>query len=204
MDKHKVFISYYHDDDQNFKDLICDYWNANGELFDDYSVNDGDIDDTNKTDETIRREIRDNYIADATVLVLLCGANTKKRKYIDWELHAAMYDTEKNPKMGILVINLPTSGNSVRAITVREKGIVDPFCNNWTSFKTREEYEKAYPSIPSRIIDSLVKCKSDITFVNWSTINQNHQLLKELIDYAFSRREQVEYDTSAPLRRKNS
>lgn len=203
MDKHKVFISYYHYDDQNYKDLICDYWNANGELFDDYSVNDGDIDDTNKSDETIRREIRDKYIADATVLVLLCGANTKKRKYIDWELHAAMYDTEKNPKMGILVVNLPSSGNNVRAVTDREKNIVSPF-SSWTTFTTREQFEAHYPSAPSRIIDSLCNAQSDITFVNWDTISRNHMLLKELIDYAFIRRNDIKYDTSAPLRRKNS
>jgi hypothetical protein len=28
-------------------------------------------------------------------------------KFIDWEVHASMYDSEKNPKMGIVCINLP-------------------------------------------------------------------------------------------------
>lgn len=203
MDKHKVFISYYHDDDQIYKDYLCDNLNFDSELFVDYSVRDGDIDDTNKSDETIRREIRDDYIADATVLLLLCGPNTKKRKYIDWELHAAMYDTENNPKMGIIVINLPRSNNNVRAVTEREKEIVSPG-SYWVTYSKREEYENHYPSVPSRIIDSLVNCHSDITFVNWETIIKNRYLLKELIDFAFSRRKDVKYDTSAPLRRKNS
>ncbi|MBQ6921224.1 MAG: TIR domain-containing protein [Bacilli bacterium] len=202
MERHKVFISYYHKD-QSYKDLICDVWNSNQELFDDYSVGFGDIDDTNKSDETIRKIIRDEYIADATVLLLLCGPETKTRKYIDWELHAAMYNTENNPKMGIVVINLPNSRNGVRAPTDREKEIVAPN-SNWTSFDTRKEFEERYPSAPSRIIDSLYKCHSDITFVDWSTINNNHLLLKELIDYAFKRKDEIEYDTSATLRRKNS
>jgi hypothetical protein len=60
------------------------------------------------TDEQIRREIRDDYIAGATVLVLLCGEHTKERKYIDWEIQAAMTDAETNHKMGIVVVNLPS------------------------------------------------------------------------------------------------
>ena len=200
--KHKVFISYYHQDDQMYKDEMI-RWNDIWDLFDDWSVNDGDIDDTKMTDEQIRQKIRDEYIKDATVLVLLCGKNTRHRKFIDWELHAAMYDTEKNPKMGILVINLPESKNGVRAVESREKEIVAP-SSNWTSFKNKAEFLDAYPDAPQRIIDSLVNKKSEITFVNWETINRNHYSLVELIDYAFNRRKTIEYDLSVPLRRKNT
>lgn len=202
INRHKVFISYYHDDDQFYKNEIAK-WNEIYNLFDDYSVNDGDIDDTYLTDEEIRVKIRDEYIKDATVLVLLCGCNTKHRKYIDWELHAAMYDTEKNPKMGILVVNLPSCRNNIRAVEDREKEIVAPN-TNWTTFTKRSEYESAYPDLPSRLIDSLVKKHSDITFVNWNTISNNHFLLQELVDFAYMRRKTIEYDLSAPLRRKNS
>lgn len=203
MDKHKIFISYYHSDDQTYKDIITDVWNRSGDLFDDYSVNDGDIDDENMSDEQIRQKIRDEYIRDATVLVLLCGKNTKHRKFIDWELHAAMYDSEKNPKMGILVINLPGSNNLVRACEDREKEIVSPN-TNWTSYTTKKEYEDHYPSLPQRLIDSLYQKKSDITFVNWETIASDHNKLIELIDFAFKRRKTVEYYLADPLRRKNS
>ena len=202
INRHKVFISYYHNDDQFYKNEIVT-WNEIYNLFDDYSVNDGDIDDTYLTDEAIRVKIRDEYIKDATVLVLLCGSNTKYRKYIDWELHAAMYDTEKNPKMGILVVNLPSCRNSIRAVEDREKEIVAPN-TKWTTFTKRSEYESAYPDLPSRLIDSLVTKHSDITFVNWNTISSDHFLLKELIDFAYMRRKTIEYDLSAPLRRKNS
>lgn len=202
INRHKVFISYYHDDDQFYKNEIAK-WNEIYNLFDDYSVNDGDIDDTYLTDEAIRVKIRDEYIKDATVLVLLCGCNTKYRKYIDWELHAAMYDTEKNPKMGILVVNLPSCRNNIRAVEDREKEIVAPN-TTWTSFTKRSEYETAYPDLPSRLIDSLATKHSDITFVNWNTISNNHFMLQELVDFAYKRRKTIEYDLSAPLRRKNS
>jgi hypothetical protein len=202
INRHKVFISYYHADDQFYKNEIAK-WNEIYNLFDDYSVNDGDIDDTYLTDEAIRVKIRDEYIKDATVLVLLCGSNTKYRKYIDWELHAAMYDTEKNPKMGILVVNLPSCRNNIRAVEDREKEIVAPNAK-WTTFTKRSEYESAYPDLPSRLIASLVTKHSDITFVNWNTISNNPFLLQELVDFAYMRRKTIEYDLSAPLRRKNS
>lgn len=203
ISRHKVFISYYHDDDQLYKDEIIK-WNKIYNLFDDYSVNDGDIDDTYLTDEEIRVKIRDEYIKDATVLILLCGCNTKYRKFIDWELHAAMYDTEKNPKMGILVVNLPSCRNNIRAVEDREKEIVASNITKWTSFTKRSEYEYAYPDLPSRLIDSLVTKHSDITFVNWVTISNNPLLFQELVDFAYTRRKTIEYDLSAPLRRKNS
>ena len=111
IERHKVFISYYHFDDQYYKNKLIEMNHFNFEklkyesIFEDYSVRNGDIDDTFMTSEQIRRKIRDEYIKDATVLILLCGKNTKKRKHVDWEIHAAMYDSEVNPQMGIIVIN---------------------------------------------------------------------------------------------------
>lgn len=82
--RHKVFISYYHNDDQAYKDYLINMKEYNPQtkqyqsIFDDYSVHENEIDDTGLTSEQIRRIIRDEYIKDATVLILLCGQNTKK------------------------------------------------------------------------------------------------------------------------------
>ena len=132
--RHKVFISYYHKEDQQFKDYLVDAnkyhfydceKNKYVSPFDDYSVGNGDIDDRNMSAEQIRRKIRDEYIGDATVLILLCGENTKNRKYIDWEIHAAM-SSEEGSKMGIVIINLPTiyGKQYVRVSCDSEKNIV--------------------------------------------------------------------------------
>lgn len=97
--RHRVFISYYHHDDQRYKDYLIKMQEFNIEtmqmqsIFEDFSVHEKEIDDAGLSSEQIRCIIRDEYIKDATVLILLCGENTKKRKHIDWELHAAMYDT---------------------------------------------------------------------------------------------------------------
>lgn len=206
--RHKVFVSYYHADDQFYKNQLINmkeynYYGFSQSIFEDCSVHENEIDDTGLTSERIRQIIRDDYIREATVLILLCGQNTKRRKHIDWEIHAAMFDTQLNPKMGILVINLPSINQYVRAGKNEDKNLVSPYGGNWTSFSTRQEYEEHYPYMPSRIIDNFVK-GVPISVVDWDMIANDTNRLKQLIDNAFQRRKTNEYDHSTPLRRNNS
>ena len=100
----KTFISYYHFEDQEYKEKFKN-------LFDDLithkSVEDGDIDSDN-SDEYIKQLIQKDFLADTTLLVILIGSNTKHRKHIDWEISGAL-----NPKIGdkcagILGLKLPS------------------------------------------------------------------------------------------------
>ena len=206
--RHKVFVSYYHDDDQDYKNQIIDweYWDDEKfeykSIFDDYSVGNGDIDDKYLTDEQIRRKIRDEYIKDATVLILLCGKNTKTRKHIDWEIHAAMYDSVVNPKMGIVVINLPTINQARQASNDSEKPLISDD-NNWVKLSTIEEYRENYPNMPERIIENLAAGK-EISVVDWNRVKNNSKILMKLIDNAFKRRKNIVYNHSTPLRKNNS
>ena len=217
--RHKVFISYYHQDDQRYKDYLIQLeefnfdTGLNQSVFDDYSVREYDIDDTGMTDEQIRKEIRDNYINEATVLILLCGLHTKERKFIDWEIHAAMFDTEEKPKLGIVVINLPTLGgqNHIQSGQEDEKAIIgNPFMK-WFRVNSRLEYEKRFPYLPSRIIDNFESSLKNndifpITVVEWEKIKNDNCALKTLIDntYKRSRDNNYHYNHSAPLRNRNS
>ncbi len=70
------------------------------------SVNDGDI-DLNLPTETIRQRIREEYLRD-TLIVVLIGAQTWQRKHIDWEIGSSIRDTKANPRSGLLPILLPT------------------------------------------------------------------------------------------------
>lgn len=111
---HKVFISFHHGD-KKLDPLCGEFWKERFEfLFQDRfeaiiskSVQDGDIEDGIKT-ETTRRKIRDEYIAEATVTVVLIGPETWKRKHVDWEISSSIRDTEKNPRCGLIGILLPT------------------------------------------------------------------------------------------------
>lgn len=206
--RHRVFISYYHHDDQRYKDYLIKMQEFNIEtmqmqsIFEDFSVHEKEIDDAGLSSEQIRCIIRDEYIKDATVLILLCGENTKKRKHIDWELHAAMYDSPANRQMGIIVINLPTIKQGIRASSEEEKPLLSDF-GQWYFIDNRAEFEAQYPYMPSRIIDNFVK-EVPITVVEWSRIENRPTILKQLIDNAFNRRFDFTYDHSSPLRRQNS
>lgn len=201
INKHKVFISYHHLNDDKYKDELIELNNLY-DLFDDYSVRDGKIDD-DLSAEQIRRKIRDDFIRKASVLVLLCGTETKKRKHIDWEINAAMFNTDKNPRLGIVVINLPTiSGNAQRASNDAEKHIISDD-NNWVTLKTREQFKSYYAKMPERIIDNFVK-EVEIPVINWTRVINKPDRLKNLIDNSFKRKSLLKYDHSTPLRKNNS
>lgn len=102
-DRHKVFVSFHHDD-QCYKDQFAEIM---GHHIVDKSVHDGDIDDRIKVD-TIRQRIRDDFIADATVTVVLVGKCTWQRKHVDWEIGSSLRATQNNPRCGLLGILLPT------------------------------------------------------------------------------------------------
>lgn len=71
------------------------------------AVSEGDINVNNST-ETIRQIIRDEFISDASVTVVLIGPETWKRKHVDWEISSSIKDTKNNPRCGLIGILLPT------------------------------------------------------------------------------------------------
>ena len=103
LPRHKVFVSFHHHD-QVYKDCFI---RMMGKDIVDESVRDGDIDDRNKSTETIRQEIRDNFIRDATVTVVLIGPYTWQRKHVDWEIGSSLRATKLNSRCGLLGILLP-------------------------------------------------------------------------------------------------
>ena len=102
--RHKVFVSFHHDEAQAYKDLFI---RMMGDDIVDKSVEDGDIDDRNLKVETVRQKIRDDFIADATVTVVLIGPCIWQRKHVDWEIGSSLRDTKLNSRCGLLGILLP-------------------------------------------------------------------------------------------------
>ena len=111
--RHKVFIS-YHDvrEDRQYKDYFVRVMRDD---IVDKSVHDSDIDDSNIATETIRQNIRDNFIRDATVTVVLIGPCTWQRKHVDWEIGSSLRDTRLNQRCGLLGIVLPNHPNALTA-----------------------------------------------------------------------------------------
>lgn len=101
--RHKVFIAYYHEDDQLYRSRFELFF---GRVFINKSVKRGDI-DTDVSDEYIKRLILEGYITDASVLVVLVGARTHTRKHVDWEIAAAL-NKKVGGYSGLLGLCLPT------------------------------------------------------------------------------------------------
>ena len=102
LHKHKVFISFYHHDDQYYKDFIDTYLSKN---IINKSVREGEY-KTENSDEYIKRLIREDKISDSSVIVVLVGPNTKKRKHVDWEIYAGLNKNIKG-NSGLVCIFLP-------------------------------------------------------------------------------------------------
>lgn len=201
--KHKVFISYHHANDQWYKNELLRL-NKVFDFFIDASVDTGDIDD-DLSDERIREIIRDEYLKDSTVTILLVGTETKRRKHIDWELYSSMFDGKVNKKSGILIINLPsTNCTYYTASHSGEKERVYPETESWISIDERAEYERRYPYIPDRIIDNLLTSEAKVSVVNWDKISNDIEKLRFLIDRTFDDKANCIYDLSRRMRRRDS
>ena len=198
---HQVFISHHHDNDQWYKEELVKLGEQN-QIFIDRSVDTGDISD-GLSDEYIRELIRDEYLRDSTITIVLVGTETRRRKHVDWEIYSSMYDGRVNKKSGILVIMLPTTDyGSLHVSHGQSEKALYPDITSWTSVESRGEYERRYPYMPDRIIDNLVKLDSKISVTSWSRINPTR--LRFLVDATFQSRSYREYDLSRPMRRANS
>lgn len=201
---HKVFISYHHANDQWFKEELVrvgEYY----DIFVDKSVDTGDIPDY-LTDEQIREKIRDEYLRDSTVTILLVGEETKYRKHVDWELYSSMIDGKINKKSGILVIELPSvqSGCYRAAHGDEEKQIVYPETLNWTSITSWDKLQNMHPYLPERILDNVIEpSTSKISVAPWEKAQQPNYL-NLLIELTFQDRNQCQYKFNRPMRRRNS
>ena len=101
----KVFISYYHEGDQEYKNRLVQAFHSKAI---DKSVSPGDIHDETLPLDEIRRRIRDDHIADATVTIVLLGPCTWQRKHVDWEISASILDRRNNQRCRAAGLLLPT------------------------------------------------------------------------------------------------
>ena len=105
--RHKVFIS-FHELDIKYKGTFV---RRMGSRMLDRSVDTGNINDTGVKTDTVRQKIRDEYIRDATITIVLIGPRTWQRKHVDWEIGSSLRKTKKNSRCGLLGILLPNHPN---------------------------------------------------------------------------------------------
>jgi len=97
--KRKVFVSYHHGLDQAFYDAFARAFSGTLEVFADRSL---DRARDSNDPEYIMRYIRENHLTGASTLIVLCGLQTPTRKFVDWEISAAL-----KQGMSLLGVKLP-------------------------------------------------------------------------------------------------
>ncbi len=106
--KHKLFVSYHHKLDQDYYDAFSRIFHDTYEAIHDASLdNEIDSDDT----DYVLRKIREEYITGTSCTIVLIGAETYQRKYIDWEIKATL--DKKHALLGIYLPSAPRSGTGI-------------------------------------------------------------------------------------------
>jgi hypothetical protein len=68
--------------------------------------------------------IRELYLTESTVTIVLVGKCTWARKYVDWEIASTLRNDKNNKRSGLMAINLPSMGKTAKA--------PDRFNDNWS------------------------------------------------------------------------
>lgn len=165
--RHNVFVSYHHANDQAYRDQFERLFTQTYDVMVSKSVQIGEIDQYLNT-ETVRQKIRDEYLRDSTVTVVLIGSQTWQRKHVDWEIGSSIRQTQYNSRSGLLGIILPTYPRN-------DQSKYDPH------------------TIPPRLYDN-IQC-GFAKIYNWSN---NPADVQSWIHEAFNRRNTINPDNSFP------
>ncbi len=111
--RRKVFIS-FHQEDLHEVDQFIDRWATKGQVFIPKVLgvrnNNELIQSTNP--QYVMSQIRQKYLGDSTVTIVLLGTCTHSRRYVDWELKTSLRQGDYTPN-GVIGVILPSVGNRV-------------------------------------------------------------------------------------------
>ncbi len=192
---HKIFISYHHQLDQKYKNHMINNWN--NIYFIDGSVDTNDI-DPDLSPQRIREIIRDDYLRDTSVTVVLVGKCTQYRKHIDWEIGSSMIDGLINKKSGIVIIEIPNENNKNNTSGIGASKMKEEFAKigviNWVN--SSEKNQNRHPNLPSKLKENVDRENVNIPIIQWDDIYKNPSILEEAINYAYDERRRNDYYVS--------
>lgn len=169
MIKYKTFISYDFNQDQRFRNILKDIY-ASVDVVGSMELKGFD---TTLNTETIQRKIREIYLQDSIVTIVLIGKDTWRIRDVDWTIASSLKDTKSNPRSGLVGIILPTH-------------------------PSHEKLNYDYCTMPPRLYDNL---KNNFAKIHqWST---DKMMLQEWLDQAIERKIKILPSNSRNLFKKN-
>ena len=106
--KHRCFVSYHKVNSTAVKNFVEEF----SDVLTAKTVGVTDEDDFINSDDTeyVMRRIREKYLSNTTVTIVLTGECTKARKYVDWEIASSLRNDPVNGRSGLLGINMKSVG----------------------------------------------------------------------------------------------
>ncbi|MGG2019683.1 TIR domain-containing protein [Pseudomonas sp. S8] len=149
--KHKIFVSYHHKLDQAYYDAFSKQFHDTHEAIHDASLdNEIESDDT----EYVIRRIREEYITGTSCTIVLIGAETYQRKYIDWEIKATL--DKEHALLGIYLPSAPRNGVNI-TVPIR---LADNVRSGYAVFTSWKNATESPESLDKYISEAKGKYKS--------------------------------------------
>jgi hypothetical protein len=107
--RRKVFISYHHADAEEIRRFVTAF-DHSADSFIARGIGagmTGDIVDSHDTDYVMSR-IRQEYLRDSSITLVMIGSCTWSRRYVDWELQASLRSGPTVTPNGVLGIKIPS------------------------------------------------------------------------------------------------
>jgi hypothetical protein len=122
----KVFVSYHHQNDQAYYDQFTKLFSEIYEI-----ITDTSIDRKIGSDDVDYQQqvIRENHITGSSMTIVLCGAETWKRRWIDWEIYMTL-----NKEHALLGIILPTIAKDLYGNVIVPNRLYDNIMSAYADF----------------------------------------------------------------------
>ncbi|WP_338987103.1 TIR domain-containing protein [Spiroplasma endosymbiont of Dasysyrphus albostriatus] len=188
----KIFISYHHLREQKAKDELSELISqCYGEYFEvkDVSVKLGDI-DPQLPPKKIFKTIREEYLKDSDITVVILGKHTKCRKHIDWEIASSLSiygSLHRRGKNGLLILltddfikkakkNCDFNDNDYKTLINEQNSTPRIYENVINNYAIVESFSNVV-SNPLKLKKLLDKCQDK---VKTEKLKENFDLFKEI------------------------
>jgi len=107
--RHKVFISYHHADQDEVNNFVTTFSDERNVFIARALGVDMEQSIINSTDtDYVMKRIRELYLKDSTVTIVLMGKCTWARRYVDWEIQSSLRSGDTVTPNGLLGVKLPS------------------------------------------------------------------------------------------------
>jgi len=159
--RHKCFISYHQVDEDEVAKFIDDF----NDVFIPKVLGVSDTDDFIDSTDTdyVMRRIRELYLTDSTVTIVMTGKCTWARRYVDWEVASSLRNDPNNRRSGLVAITLKSVASSAsKQLLARVDDNVDSDHNGYARWRV---YPTSSGSLRS-YIDTALSASNTKTPVN--------------------------------------